>query len=126
MVEQRHHAHHDRGVAGGAEQLVPLEVRSGVAAGRLPAGDGLVARRQARKAGDAEGHHVVTVEEEVPRKVLHGIAGGDHLPVEDRRDALVVAEDHVAESGVAPAQRRPSDGGGTVASRSSKARSTAG
>ena len=47
---------------------------------------------------------MVAVEQEVPRQVLHRIAGGDHLPVEHRRDALVVAEDHVADARVAPAE----------------------
>ena len=111
LVEQHHHAGHDRGVAGGAQQLVPVEVLGRAAAGQLPTGDGLGPLRQTGQPRHSEGLPVVAVEEQVPGQVLHGVAGGDHLPVEDGGHRLVGREDHVADARVAPAQGRRGVGG---------------
>src|SRR4051794_37871887 len=53
-VEQLHHAGEDGGVAGGAQQLVPVEVLGRAAAGFLPAGDAAGPVEQTRLAGHVE------------------------------------------------------------------------
>ena len=96
-------ARQDHAVAEGGEHLVPVRVLDGMARDLRVARERLLLARDAVEVRAAVALVVRPVEEAPPAEVGLRVAEERHLPVEHRGDAIV-AEHHVRQARVAPAQ----------------------